>query len=226
MDDLEHPRDPAPRLVFFDLDGTITRRDTLIGYVTGFACRHPQRLLGFLRVLPAVLRFLLVDRDHGHLKGMLIHAVMGGASRADVDAWSQHYVPRLLVRGVFREALAAIEQHRTAGDHLVLMSATVDLYVPLIAQALGFNDYRCSHVAWQGDRLDGRLISTNVRDAEKARQLRLVAARYPGRRIVGYGNSTPDLSHLRLVDEAVLVNPGKRLRMAARTLPVKFKIWL
>ena len=34
MDDLEHPREPAPRLVFFDLDGTISRHDTLIGYVT------------------------------------------------------------------------------------------------------------------------------------------------------------------------------------------------
>jgi phosphoserine phosphatase len=56
--------------------------------------------------------------------------------------------------------------------------------------------------------------------------LRIVAARFPGRRIVGYGNSHPDLPHLRLVDQAVLVNPGAGLRRAAATLPVDFKTWL
>jgi phosphoserine phosphatase len=40
--DPELPRAPSPQLVFFDLDGTITRRDTLSGYVFGFALRHPS----------------------------------------------------------------------------------------------------------------------------------------------------------------------------------------
>jgi len=226
VDDLEHPREPAPRLVFFDLDGTITRRDTLIGYISGFALRHPRRLFGFLAALPALLRFLVLDRDRGRLKGELLHAVMGGSSREQVVAWTTAFVPRLIARGCFHEALTCIAHHRAAGDHLVLMSATVDLYVPRIAASLGFDEFICSRVAWHDERLEGRLISTNVRDEEKARQLRIVAARFPGRRIVGYGNSGPDLPHLRLVDQAVLVNPGKGLRRAASALPVDFKTWL
>jgi phosphoserine phosphatase len=43
---------------------------------------------------------------------------------------------------------------------------------------------------------------------------------------VGYGNSHADLPHLRLVDEAVVVNAGKRLRRAAAELPVRFVDWL
>jgi len=226
VDDLENPREPAPRLVFFDLDGTITRRDTLIGYVAGFALRHPLRLFGFLAALPALLRFLVVDRDRGRLKGELLHAVMGGARREQVEAWTTAFVRRLIARGCFREALNCIAHHRTVGDHLVLMSATVDLYVPEIAANLGFHEHVCSHVAWQDDRLEGRLIGANVRDEEKARQVRALAARFPGRRLVGYGNSHPDLNHLRLVDQAVLVNAGNRLRRAAAALPVDFKIWL
>jgi phosphoserine phosphatase len=54
----------------------------------------------------------------------------------------------------------------------------------------------------------------------------MLAARFPGRRIMGYGNSRPDLPHLRLVDQAVLVNPPPRLRAAASDLPVEFKYWL
>ena len=88
------------------------------------------------------------------------------------------------------------------------------------------SEHVCSQVAWQSDRLEGRLIGANVRDEEKARQVRALAARFPGRRLVGYGNSHPDLNHLRLVDQAVLVNAGNRLRRAAAALPVDFKIWL
>jgi hypothetical protein len=94
----------SPVLVLLDLDGTITRRDTLIGYVTGFALRHPLRLPGFIRVLPALFAFLLGHRDLGRLKGALIHSVMGGASRAEVIEWTSRYVPRLLASGIFAEA--------------------------------------------------------------------------------------------------------------------------
>ena len=220
------PRPFAPQLVFFDLDGTITRRDTLAGYVFGFAWRRPWRLLGYLPVLSALLRFALRLADHGELKGALIRHVMGGASRDEVRDWTARWVPALLARGVFPDALAAIAAHRAAGERLVLMTATVDLYVPELAAALGFDEHVCSHVAWDGERLDGRLATPNVRDEEKARQLRRVAARHPGRRIMGYGNSRPDLPHLRLVDRAVLVNPPPRLRVAASDLPVEFKYWL
>lgn len=226
MVDPDPPREPAPLLVFFDLDGTISRRDTLIGYVFGFAWRRPWRLLGFLRVLPTVLAYAIGRADRGRLKGALIHHVMGGASREEIARWTEDYLPKLRRRGLFPEALAAIETHRRAGDHLILMSATVDLYVPALAAALGFDDYRCSTVRFENDRLEGHLASANMRDEEKARALRELAARFPGRRIVGYGNSTADLPHLRLVDQAVLVNPSARLRKAAHDLPVVFKTWM
>ena len=226
MDDLEHPREPAPRLVFFDLDGTISRRDTLFGYVAGFVRRHPARLPRFLVVLPALIGFALGLRDRGYLKGALLHAVMGGALRSEVRAWTEEYVPKLIEHGVFDEALAAIRKHRDAGDHLILMTATVDLYVPELARALGFDAHLCSHVSWREDRLEGWLESPNMRDEEKASALRRTVAKFPGRRLIGYGNSAPDLPHLKLVDHAVLINAGKSLRKAASGLPVEFKYWL
>src|ERR1700722_5521080 len=43
-------------------------------------------------------------------------------------------------RGTFANALEQIADHRRRGDHLVLMSASTDLYVPEIARALGFSE--------------------------------------------------------------------------------------
>ena len=193
------------QLVFFDLDGTISRRDTLVPYLFGFMIRHPWRLPRLLLALPAAFQFL-VQKDRGALKGSLIHAVMGGVKPADVAAWTAAFVPRLIERGLFADALRAIEAHRCADDHLVLMSASVDLYVPDIGKALGFNETVCSRVRWDGDRLDGRLIGANCRDLEKARIFREIRLRFPDDRTVAYGNSTPDLPHLDLADQGWMIN--------------------
>ncbi len=214
-----------PKLVFFDLDGTITYRDTLLPYVLRYAGRHPVRAFRLAGVLPTLLRYLLGRADRGALKGALVHAALGGLTREELAAWTREFVPRLLARGVFRDALDAIREHRAAGDHLVLMSASVDLYVPDIGIALGFHETVCSRVRWSGDRLDGRLDGPNCRDVEKVRQLQRIAPRFAGRAIVAYGNSAPDLDHLRLVGAPVLVNAPRKLREKAAGLPVCFVEW-
>ena len=214
-----------PKLVFFDLDGTITRRDTLVPYVLRFAARHPWRALRLAGVLPALLRYLLGRADRGDLKGALLHAALGGMTRGQLEAWTREFVAQTLAGGVFREALTAVRGHLEAGDHLVLMSASVDLYVSDIGRALGFHETVCSRVRWSGDRLDGRLDGPNCRDREKARQLERIAPRFPGCPIVAYGNSAPDLDHLRLATRAVLVNAPSSLRRQAAGLPVSFVHW-
>ena len=214
-----------PKLVFFDLDGTITYRDTLLPYVLRCAARHPWRAIRLAGVLPALLRYLIGRADRGELKGALLHAGLGGMTREQLDAWTREFVPALLARGVFHDARVAVQGHLDAGDHLVLMSASVDLYVPEIGRTLGFHETVCSRVRWSGDRLDGRLDGPNCRDQEKARQLERIAPRFAGRDIVAYGNSAPDLDHLRLADKPVLVNAPPRLRKQADGLPVCFVHW-
>jgi len=59
---------------------------------------------------------------------------------------------------VFRtDALAIVESHRAAGDHLVLLSASPDLYVPSIGAHLRFERTLCTELKWDGDRLNGSL---------------------------------------------------------------------
>jgi phosphatidylglycerophosphatase C len=197
-------------LAVFDLDGTITRHDSMLPFVFGYLLRHPWRSLRLPLVLPALAHFM-VTRDRGALKGALLHAAMGGLRRATVEAWAKRFVTLLLRRGLFAAALEAIAVHRRAGDHLVLMSASVDCYVPLVAEALGFDEVISSPVRWRADgRLDGRLTSANVRGTEKVRQFRALLARLTPAASVAYGNSTADLPHMVLATRAVYVNGTQR----------------
>jgi phosphatidylglycerophosphatase C len=200
----------------FDLDGTLTWRDTFGAFLASFLRRHPWRLLGLWRLPAALLGFLAGNRDRGLLKSQIIRMLMGGATRADVEACAVSFVDNLTPRRRFRPAaLAVLEAHRAAGDHLVLLSASPDLYVPRIGRSLGFERTLCTEIQWQGDRLRGTLKTENRRGAEKLRCLTWLRAQYPGLPIVAYGNSSSDLDHMRHADRALLVNGNAAARAMA-----------
>lgn len=210
------------QLAVFDLDGTITRRDTLVPFLVGFARRHPGGLWRLWRLPFSLATFAFGLSDRGRLKSSLVRQVMLGAGREAVAASAGDFcrsrLPGLLNPG----ALAAIERHRAAGDRLVLLSASVDLYVPEIGRFLGFDETICTSLSWSGDRLEGRLTTENRRGPEKRRCIEQLRSRYAGARIAAYGNAASDFEHLEVVDAPLVVNatPVTRRRAQARRLPV------
>ena len=213
------------RLAVFDLDGTITRHDTLIQFVLGYLKSRPWRLFGFLLALPAVLSYVLGLSDRGALKGAVMHWTLGGSTRRDLEAWAERFVPPLLERGVFAKAMAQIAEHKRNGDVLILMSASPDLYVPTIARHLGFTEATCTGVRWNGDRFDGRLTTANCRGEEKVRRWAQLLARFPGLPTAAYGNADSDVDHLRLADRGVLVNGDEQARRRAVEYSVVCETW-
>ena len=126
--------------------------------------------------MPAAARFL-VDRDRGALKQSLLRTTLRGTPRDELrDLTSATSSRDTIERRCFREALATIRRHRDAGHYLVLMSASVDFYVPEFGRQLGFDQVICTGVRWDGDRLDGTLTTANRRGEEKARCLRELMA--------------------------------------------------
>ncbi|HTB27989.1 MAG TPA: HAD-IB family phosphatase [Steroidobacteraceae bacterium] len=209
----------------FDLDGTLTFHDTLMSFLLGFALRHPARFAAGWRLAPALADYART-RDRGQLKSRVIRQTMGGARREEISAYANDYVRRLEPRGAFRAgALAALQAHRTAGDHLVLLSASPDLYVPRIGEHLSFERTLCTEVGWDGDRLTGELKTPNRRGTEKVRCLEWLRTQYPGAPIVAYGNSESDLPHMQRADRAVLVNANRRARRLAAELGIATADW-
>jgi len=214
-----------PWMALFDLDGTLTWRDTLLPFLLGFLARRPHRALGIWR-LPFALLSYWQDRDHGALKSRVIRMIMGGERRAVIDAWAEAFVDNLKPKRRFRPlALAVVEAHRAAGDRLVLMSASPDLYVPRIGRLLGFERTVCTEIQWRGDRLDGHLKTANRRGEEKLRCMTWLREQYPALPIIAYGNSASDLDHMRQADRALLVNGDDAARRLAAKWDIGVSYW-
>jgi phosphatidylglycerophosphatase C len=225
------PSNPAdggaarPWIALFDLDGTLTWRDTLLPFLLGYARRRPYRALRLWR-LPLALARYWQDRDRGALKSSVIRTLMRDEKRSVLDAWAQNFVAELKRKQRFRPvALAVLEAHRAAGDHLVLLSASPDLYVPRIGQMLGFERTLCTEIEWQGDRLDGRLKTPNRRGEEKLHCLTWLREQYPDSPVIAYGNSASDLDHMREADRALLVNADSAARRLAAKSDIAVSYW-
>lgn len=211
-------------IAIFDLDGTITRHDTLFPLVLRKLLQRPWQLLKLVKVLPAAVRYLF-DRDRAALKQSLLRATLRGVPRDELHAFSERFVRDTIAKRCFRDALSAIARHRQAGHYLVLMSASVDFYIPEFGRQLGFDHVICTGVRWDGDRLDGTLTTPNRRGEEKARCLRdLLDSREDGE-TYAYGNSDSDLPHLRLVKHGLLVNGSAAARRRAARLGVGCVDW-
>ncbi len=191
----------------------------------GLLRKRPWRFARFLRALPALLAYLLGRLDRGRLKARMLQATLGPYTRAELQAWTAQFVPRLIGRAVRPGALRAIEAHRHRGDKLVLLSASPDLYVPAIAAQLHFDEVLCTGLGWRNDRLDGTLTTPNRRGAEKVRCIAALAGRYPGLRIAAYANELTDLDHLKEVDEPLLVCGSRRARRAAARAGIPSAHW-
>jgi phosphatidylglycerophosphatase C len=212
-------------IALFDLDGTLTWHDTFLPFLLGFLRLRPYRALGLWRSPFALARYWQ-DRDRGEFKSSVIRMLMRGEKHSVLDAWAHSYVADLKSKNRFRPlALAVLEAHRAAGDHLVLLSASPDLYVPLVGELLGFERTLCTEIEWQGERLDGRLKTPNRRGEEKLRCLSWLREQYPDTPVIAYGNAASDLDHLRQADRALLVNGDNAARRLAAKWNVAVSYW-
>ena len=146
-----------PSLVVFDLDHTLSRRDTFLQYLVGFLLRNPARILRCIGLPFVVTKFYLGLVDNRQMKESFLSAVLGGIHRQEVEAWTKRYVPQLVSHGLNGKAMDVLRQHRQAGDLLVLMTASPDCYVLELGKILGFEEIICTATEFVAGRMSGRL---------------------------------------------------------------------
>jgi phosphatidylglycerophosphatase C len=224
------PRERDETIAVFDLDGTLTTRDTTAAYLLGYLRRHPRRLPRCLPAVASAAGFAAGLVDNAGLKGAAVRAVLGGSTLDEIADWNDRFVPwclRALVRPMAR---ARIEAHASAGHHLILATASLDLHVQPIARALGFADVICTKVAWTRDeRISGELDGDNMRGDKKLAAVQRAVARVESAPrsavVIAYSDHHADLPLLRWADQAVAVNPTKRLATTAGIEGIAIEDW-
>lgn len=214
-------------VALFDLDGTITRRDTYLAYLIGYLLRHPSRLFRTVPLAWAVALHKAGRRDNTWLKIRFLRAILGGVERASLERWTDAFLDRTLGYGLRARAREVIERHRAAGDRLLLVTASLDFYAEPLAERLGFDATICTRAAIdQAGRLTGALDGANCYGCHKLRCVQSYLLEHaPDAFLTLYTDHHADLPLLRFVHRPVLVNPTRRARQAAGDLDITVENW-
>ena len=195
----------------FDFDGTLTRRDTLIPFLVTVAGRA-----AVLRALGAESPRLTLaaagrgDRDI--VKERVLTRVLAGRSYGDVEAAGRAFGADLTRSAITTEGRDRIAWHLREGHEVVIVSASLDVYLDEVARALGVAHVLCTGlVTDERGRCTGRLRGANCRGAEKATRLRALFGD-DNVELWAYGNSRGDDEMLALAQHPVRVRRGRLRR--------------
>ncbi|MBV6510090.1 MAG: hypothetical protein JJLCMIEE_03210 [Acidimicrobiales bacterium] len=189
----------------FDFDGTITRRDTLAGFLARVAGRRALAAT-LLAESPRLIARRGGDQQRDATKERVLARIFAGRSCEEVSRAGRAYATELPSR--YRsDVIERLRWHREQDHELVMVSASLDCYLRHVARELGFDHLICIELEVGEDgRLTGKLKRPNVRGNEKVRRLREYLGGEPTE-LWAYGNSAGDEAMLSLADHAVRIRP-------------------
>ena len=127
-----------PAVAAFDFDGTLSPRDNFVPFlrrVAGTSAVAGAFAAGAVHVAKA-------GRAHWSRNGMkaeLLQQLVGGRDAADLDDTARTFAADVLARHLRSEAVKRADWHRTQGHRLVIVSASLAVYLRPIAERLRFD---------------------------------------------------------------------------------------
>src|SRR4051794_8386736 len=166
-------------------------------------------IVGYTRLSRALASTapFVIDRDAA--KARLVEYLLAGRDHAAVLDAGNVYGERIATSSVTAAMRERLVSHREAGHELVIVSASLDVYVEAAARALQVEHVLCTTLAVDPEgNCTGALQGANCRGAEKAARLQAHLGA-DDVELWAYGNSSGDREMLALAQHPVWVRRGR-----------------
>ena len=139
---------------------------------------------------------------------------------AEAAAAHARFMREVIEPAIRPQALALVQQHRAAGDHLLIVTATNEFVTRPIARVFGVDELVAVELERGPDGwITGEIAGVpSARAGKVERVAQWLAAHglaWDGADITFYSDSINDLALLEAVDHPVATNPDERLRALA-----------
>ncbi|MET0330704.1 MAG: HAD family hydrolase [Dyella sp.] len=183
-------------LALFDFDGTLTTREMYADFMHA-AVPPKRRLLGMLVLAPLVAGYKLGLVSGNVIRAAVVGVGLRGVSETHVRQIGHTFARETLPTVLRPEAMARLQWHREQGDHIVVVSGALDLYLSHWCQAHGLA-LICTQLQSRQGVLTGGFEGKQCVGEEKSRRVRQQydLAHYPV--VYAYGDTKEDLALLGL----------------------------
>jgi len=206
----------------FDLDGTLTTRDTSLPFLRAAAGRWAlaKGLLWAGVCAPWDLVRVRGDEalpekstlgDVGGRWESLLHErvasrTLAGMSLPAIESAARSFADTIKRTFLRNDALGRIEEHRRAGHHLILASASLEVYLDPLCTSLGFDQVVGTRLEIRDGVATGRFDGLPCWGMEKLRRVRVALDPARGDILAHvYGNSRGDHPLLQAAQRATYV---------------------
>ncbi len=187
------------KLVAFDFDGTLTHGDTLF-YFLKYAVGMPKTLWFLFLELPFLAAYLVGILSRQKVKEHVLTRFFKGRSYVELERIAESFAREELPSHITPWGFEKMAYHKNKADRLILISASLEIYLKPLAHELGFE--KCLATRLEQDengKITGKIFGKNCWGEEKVS--RLIA--YTGVKdytLTAYGNSRGDLELLQFSD--------------------------
>ena len=187
------------KIAFFDFDGTITKDDSTAKFIRYFV-GDLLFIKGVIILLPMIIAYKLKIVTNNEIKRRLITYFFKGIDIKYFTEKAKEFSLNMIDPLIRKKALDRISWHKSNGDELVIVSASINLWllpwceknkISLIATELEIIN----------NKITGNLISTNCFGPEKVKRILKSYDLLNYDCIYAYGNSRGDHEMLELATE-------------------------
>ena len=180
-------------IAVFDFDGTITIADSLLPF-----CRHAAGSFfcfaaRLLTCVPTLVLFSLGIIRNDRAKETIVRCFLADKNFSALDAIASDFVKTRLKILLNDQALARIAWHRENNHEIVLLSASLEVYLCHWASLMDIPHLLATGLDFKGDRPSGRLKGLNCHGPEKVERLRALFGIFEHHELHVYGDSSSDL---------------------------------
>jgi phosphatidylglycerophosphatase C len=187
---------PTPSVAAFDLDGTLTEGGSVFPWLREIAGSSAVLRSSLRHGGPLIVGAIRSGSSADGAKEQLFLDLLGGRDLEEVSDESRRFALDHLERKARAHVLARLELHRGQGHDVVIVSASPQIYVDVVAEAVKATGALGTRLAVDPlGYLTGGYLGQNCRGTEKMRRLRewIEERHYDVEPVVyAYGNSRGD----------------------------------
>ncbi len=204
-----------PAVAIFDLDGTLTSRNSFIPYLLSFGrrhCKYTALSMVPFQIGPYLIRLV---KDH-QLKQRLLRSFFYGVHRDIITQHTRWFCSTWLPNHLHTLGHGLLREHLEQNHRVILLSASPDIYVREMAAQFGIGEAVCTQVEFQDDICTGRLLGANCKGTNKLIALKnYLGCEEPQTESFAYGDSRQDLPVLKWVSHGILVKSRRTIPLSA-----------
>ena len=193
------PKRPMKSIAFFDLDGTITHKDTMIEFIR-FTRGSFRLYLSLWFLSPMLILYALKLYPNDKAKRHLVNWHFKGRSREELEQWAKDYAEQIMPTLLRPAAVKRLEEHRAANEEIVIVTASLDLWlIPWMEQQN--LKMIATGSTFRNGKLTGEYSTSNCYGPEKVKRIKAEYDLSQYDKIYAYGDSPADQFMLNLAHE-------------------------